>query len=110
MSCKNIIMQGDQYSITININFNNEVLDINTVDSIQFQVGNLIKYYKSDGSGQVTYDNENHCFVFPLTEEETFNFNGPASTQIRIKGVDGSIIGQQGESINLIYSNNKEVM
>lgn len=110
MSCKNIIMQGDQYSITIDINFNNEVLDINTVDSIQFQVGDLIKYYKSDGSGQVSYDNENRYFVFPLTEEETFNFNGPTSTQIRIKGVDGSIIGQQGESINLIYSNNKEVM
>ena len=110
MSCRNIIMQGDQYSVTINVRLNDEDIDIDTVDSIQFQLGDLVKYYHADGSGQITYDNENKWFVFPFTEEESFNFNGPVSTQIRIKSIDGSIIGQQGETINLIYSNTKEVM
>lgn len=108
MSCKNILMQGDQYSLTIEVNFNDEPIGIEFVDTIQFQIGDLIKYYKSDGNGQVSYDNDNNYFVFPLTQEESFNFNGNVSTQIRVKRVDGSVIGQKGENISLIFSDNKE--
>ena len=46
MSCKNIIMQGDQYQVPFHITINNEDINLEEVSSIQFVIGNLIKYYK----------------------------------------------------------------
>ena len=108
MNNKNIIMQGDSYSITISIDFNGKPIDISTVDAIQFVVGDLIKYYKSDGSGEVSYDNDNKYFIFPISQQESFGFNGIVNTQIRVKGIDGSIKGKNGDPICLILSRTKE--
>ena len=66
--------QGNQFYLDIQIeDENNNLLDINSVEKVQFVIDDLVKNY--DGSNlEVSYDDENKCFKIWLTEEETFNF------------------------------------
>lgn len=101
MSCNPIIMQGDSYYLSFNITVNNEEIDLSTINSIQFVVGDLIKYYNNDDTGEVTYNDETKTFLFPLSQQETFNITGTVESQIRIKFTDNTIVGKYLGSINI---------
>lgn len=107
---QNIIMQGDQYSITFGIDFNDSPLDISTVSTVQLVVGNMVKSYKSDGTGEVSWDNDNSLFVFPVTQEETFLLSGLQNCQARIKFNDDAIVGGKADPIVFTFSSTKEVI
>lgn len=107
---QNIIMQGDQYSITFGIDFNDSPLDISTVDTVQFVVGRMVKNYNIDGTGEVSYDNDNKMFIFPLKQEESFKLNGLQNCQVRIKFNDGAIVGGKADPIIFTFSSTKEVI
>lgn len=106
MSCKNIIMQGDQYDLTFDLTVNNEELDIETISKIQFKVGNLLKtYVANDENTEVTYNTEDKLFYFPLTEEETFALdNSNVNVEIRVKFTDDKIKGLALGNISLQFS------
>ena len=81
---QNIIMQGDQYSITFGIDFNDSPLDISAVDTVQFVVGRMVKNYNIDGTGEVSYDNDNKMFIFGLAmglQFESINNSGKKKNQ-----------------------------
>lgn len=112
MDCNNPIMQGDEYGIgfTIEQDDKGTLLDVNEVDTIQFTVDTLVKYYREDGSGEVSYNESVHEFQFPLSQEETFDFSGDVECQIRIKFKNGKIIGKQIGSLELQYSLTEEAI
>ena len=66
--------QGNQFYLEFQIEDEGEqILNISSVEKIQFTLGELIKTY--DGkSEEVTYDVDNHVFKIWLTENETFEF------------------------------------
>ena len=110
MECNNPIMQGDEYGIGFTIEQDNEgtLLDIANVDAIQFTVDTLVKYYKSDGTGEVSYIETSNQFQFPLSQEETFKFEGDIECQIRIKFKNGKIVGKKIGTLDLQYSSTEE--
>ena len=108
MSCKHVIMQGDNLFLAFNVTINDEPLDIETIDTIEFVVGELTKYYRTDG--EVIYDEDSGVFLFPLSQEETFNFHGSQKIQVRIKTTDGHVIGKVIGNIDVVYSLSKEVL
>ncbi len=108
MICSKIIMQGDQYIIPITIKYNGDYIDITNVKAIQIMIGELVKYYKNDGVGEISYNNETKEFYFPLTQEETFNMSGSQDCQVRIKFENDEIRGTSIGAISLTYSKTKE--
>lgn len=97
--------QGNQFYLDIQIeDENNNLLDINGVEKVQFVIDDLVKTY--DGSNlEVSYDNENECFKIWLTEEETFNFKKTIDIDARIlykEGTDGKKT-INGSRINGVY-------
>jgi len=106
LSCKNIIMQGDQYDLTFSLTVNNEELDIDTISKIQFKVGNLLKTYEANNeNNEVTYNSEDKLFYFPLTEEETFALdNSSVDVEIRVKFTNNTIKGLVLGNISLQFS------
>ena len=108
MSCKNIIMQGDQYQVPFHITINNEDINLEEVSSIQFVIGDLIKYYKKDNTGTVIYNAEDKNFYFPISQEESLNLEGSQDSQVRVKFVNGIIQGKKIGNIDLMFSLTKE--
>lgn len=108
MICPKIIMQGDQYLLPVTIKYNGDNIDISKVSIIQLMIGNLIKYYKSDGIGEITYNEDKKEFYFPLSQEETFAMEGPQEAEIRIKFENEEIRGNNIGVISLGYSKIKE--
>lgn len=54
--------QGDQFYLQMQITDKNDnVLDINGVKKVQFNLGELTKTYDGE-STEVTYNNETQCF------------------------------------------------
>lgn len=107
---QNLIMQGDQYSITFGIDFNDEPLDVSMVETVQFAIGNVVKLYKSDGSGECSYDFDNKVFIFPVSQQETFLLNGIQNCQTRIKFTDNTIVGGKTSGIMFTFSSTKETI
>lgn len=105
-----VIMQGDQYSITFGISFNDQPLDVSAVDTIQFVVGDIVQLYKADGSGNVQYDNSTGLFTFPVKQEQSFLLSGMQRCQARIKFSDASIVGGVAENIIFTFSSTKETI
>ena len=102
------IMQGDQYAIVFTGTQDGEPLDLSKIEMIEFIVGKLRKVYP----GEVTTDTDGN-FLFPLTQEETFQFKSASQTvQIRVKftGAEPVVIGTSIEGIRVSDSISKVVL
>lgn len=110
MSCKKTIMQGDSYPIYITMTYNGSPLDLNEVEKIEFKIGDLVKYYNSDGSGEVEYSQEEDAFIFPLSQTETLKFEGSQEYQARVKFVDSKVVGVIGGHIPIQFSETEDVI
>ena len=108
MSCKSMMMQGDQYSQPFNITIDGQPIDVSQYSVIEFVVGGLTKVWKSDDSGEVKY--LNGLFLFPLTQEETLAFEGPQDVQVRVKTTDGTVYGQRAGNIPIQESDSEEIL
>lgn len=110
MSCfsSNIIMQGDQYSIAIKIKQNGNDINIENVVTIQILIGDLVKHWRNDGTGEVIYDENTHEFLYPVLQEETFAMEGDQDIQIRIRFTNGEIKGTPIGTISINYTKTKE--
>lgn len=106
MSCKKLIMQGDQYNLLFQLTLDDEKLNLETVSKIQFVVGDLVKMYPGD----VIYDIDNDVFKFPITQEESVTMIGLQHVQIRLKDIDGFVYGKVYGNIDLQYSTNKDIL
>ena len=84
-----------------------QLLDINGVSKVQFNIGELTKTY--DGvSEEVTYDKEEQCFRVWLTEDETFGFDNYTKMDVRVLFLNNTIMGSYIEK-KFIYDSLKEI-
>lgn len=90
------LLQGNTYKLEIPLNDpEGNVINNNFIKRAQFAFGDYIKYYDSDGSGEVSYDTEKQCYIVPLTEEETFAMRQLVTWQVRVLYINGEIDGTQ---------------
>lgn len=108
MNCVRPIMQGDSYFIPIKIKVNGEKIDIEKVSKIQFVFGNLTKFFGTDS--EVAYNATEDLFFFPLTQEETFGFQGPQDLQVRVKFTDDTVVGRVYGKVDVMFGNTTEVI
>lgn len=103
------IMQGDQYAIVFTGTQDGAPLDLSEIEMIEFIVGKLRKVYP----GEVTTDTDGN-FLFPLTQEETFGFEGAVqAVQIRVKftgTLEPVIIGTSAGAVRVEDSISKVVL
>lgn len=108
MSCKKVIMQGDSYPIFINLTYNGDKINLDDIVKVQFKIGDLVKYYNSDGSGEVLFDESEDMFKFPISQAETLSFEGPQIYQARVKFKDNKVVGVIGGTIALQFSETED--
>lgn len=108
MSCKKTIMQGDSYPIYITLTYNGDDLDLTEVEKIQFKIGDLVKYYNSDGTGEVEFDENEGAFIFQVTQKDTLSFEGSQEYQARVKFVDSKVVGVIGGHIPIQFSETED--
>ncbi|MBQ6756519.1 MAG: hypothetical protein IJP43_06210 [Oscillospiraceae bacterium] len=84
------IKNGDAYSVPIEILNNDEPLDLSAVDKVEIVINRLRKVYPED----MTYDETEGVFLFPLTQEQTFAMKTSVSSlDVRVKLTTGDVIG-----------------
>lgn len=106
MSCKPMVMQGDQYYLPFKIKLDGEYIDVDNIELIEFVVGPLVKSFPEE----VKYNSENEMFLFYLTEEETLKLSGFPEIQIRIKDNDGYVYGKKYGKIDIQYGLSKTIL
>lgn len=76
--------QGNQFYLDFQIeDEKDDVLNINSVDKVQFVIGDLVKVY--DGvNNEVIYNNETNSFRVWITEKETFSFDNSVKMDARV--------------------------
>lgn len=92
-----MLRQGDQYKIILKIEVNGEPMIMDQVELIEFSIGTLSKNWPLE----VTYNEEEKEFYFPITQQETFKMSKFENYQVRIKYSDGSIFGSNINKINI---------
>ena len=91
------MMQGDEYSLEVAIKQNGEAIDAKDVAKIEIMFGRLRKEYP----GEITFSSELGVFLFPLTQAETFGMPSVIAPQVRVKFLNGEVIGTECEKINI---------
>ena len=73
------------------------------VKAIEFTIHNISKMYRSDGSGEVTYDSDNGVFNFPVTQAESLAFpDTNVGIQARVMFVDDfKVQGTDTKQVNI---------
>ena len=102
------IMQGDQYAIVFTGTQDGEPLDLSQTELLEFIVGTL----RHLSPAAVTTDTGGN-FLFPLTQEETFQFKSASqAVQIRVKftGAEPVVIGTSIDGIRVSDSISKVVL
>lgn len=102
-----IVTQGDEFKIKIQLYMNDALLsDLSGISLIEFSVDNLTKSYPDE----VTYDEENQYFLFPLTQKDTFKMKNAVNYQARVKFEDGTVLGTPIYQGNIRDSISKDVI
>ena len=71
------------------------------VESIEFTIHNISKMYRSDGSGEVTYDSDRGVFNFPISQAESLALpDTNVGIQARVMFVDSFKV--QGTDTKLV--------
>lgn len=98
------------------LDYDNNPIQIDLVDTVEFcfdeekSKHQVIKLWKTDGSGTVEYDAEKQIFYVPLVQEETVHFNFQIPMQIRVKFKDGTVERSDIEMWYVNASLSKEVI
>ena len=102
-----IIMQGDEYSIPIQIETESGVAQRTQFAAVEITIGNLTKSFLKD----FDYDSELEAFMFPITQEESFAFRSAIQpAQVRVRTHTGEVIGISLGDINIAESLSKAVL
>lgn len=103
------MMQGDSYGLSIEIlKADGTAVTEADVSDVEVTIGHLRKTYLN---GEVTFDTETGKWVFPLIQEETFQF--PAMRvkgQVRVAWAGGGVEGADLGNISVHESMSKEVL
>ena len=104
-----IILQGNTYLLPIQVgDCNDNVITADRVAKGQFIFGKYEKFYGEEG--EVQWSDELQAFLFPLTEQETFELNGVIKYQARLLLNDGSVSGSVPENYYVYESITKSII
>lgn len=93
------IVQGDQYALPFHISLGNEEVTPEIAAGIRIQVEDVLQEWPDGG---ITYDDQRHVWLFPVTEEQTRVWARPTlSGQVGINLGDGDHRYTQTFQINL---------
>lgn len=103
------IMQGDSYSIPIEISTGENMfaIDISELDELEIIIGNI---RKTLNKGTITFNDG--IFYFPISQKETFSLeDGEHDIQVRVKLKDSNnVIGTVTKGICVLPSKSKAVL
>lgn len=100
--------RGDQFYLEIQITDKDDnILDINGVKKVQFNIGKITKTYDGE-SEEVSYNEETQTFLIWLTEDETFDFSNYTKLDVRVLFKNNTIMGSYIDQ-KFIYDSLKEV-
>ena len=106
----NLIMQGDQYWLPFIITDEQEQsINVDNVETIEFCIGDLKRYFGGQ-SGEVVYDNVNKQFLFPISQQESLEFAGQQRVQVRVKTIDGLVVGRVYGYIDIQFGESEEIL
>lgn len=106
MGCTPHIYQGDAYSIILQICVGENPIDMKGIELIEFTIGEFSKNWPI----QVNYDENEHKFYFPVTQEETFQMDGWVDYQVRIKYATGEVYGSPVNRLNVNNTLSKNIL
>ena len=91
------IRQGDQYNIVLKIEVNGNPINMENIELIEFTVGNLSKKWPLE----VIFNETDKEFYFPVSQDETFQFENYEQYQVRIKYSDNTVVGSPINKISI---------
>lgn len=98
------MVQGDAYSLDIEIKNNGEAVTAAQVDTVEVALLTLVKKYPDE----VTYSDGK--FHFPLTQTETFGLPAVCPMQVRVKFPGGDVIGSEMQQVDVLRSISRAVI
>jgi hypothetical protein len=101
------MMQGDQYTLPIQIETSEGIADAATFADLEIFLGSV---RKTLSGGDVSYSKEAKSFNVYFTQKDTFKLNGMEELQIRCKFGSGDIIGIKAGSYNVEDSLSRVVL
>lgn len=102
--------QGNQFYLDIQISDeSDEILDVLSVEKIQFNFGDITKIY--DGNNlDVTYDEQAQIFKVYLTEQDTFTIQNVVKVDCRVLFKNKIIEGSYVYTLNVYDSVKEELL
>lgn len=106
-----MFLQGSSYNLPIQIkDLKGKIITNADVKEGSFTIDSLTKDYKSDGTGEVTFDYVKNCWIIPLTQEETFGLQkNQIEWQARFIFNNGLVNGTKTKNENVFKSINKTI-
>ena len=103
-----VIMQGDQYSIPIEISLANGAAKPSDFADVEIIIAGI---RKTMSKGEIGYDVDEAVFLFPIEQKETFMLNKRNITaQARVKLHNGDVVGRDLGDIEFIESSSRTVI
>lgn len=103
-----VIMQGDQYEKPLKILINKEEVPCEQIDDIEVVISNCTKSMRK---GHLYYSTELQAWLLQLSQEDTFAMHeGKQTFQVRVKLLNGEVIGRVLPDIKIVRSRSKEVL
>ena len=79
------LKQGNTYRLKAIINN----VDIDDISKIVFKFNDIEKIYNEDGTGDVTYENDN--FILNFSQEDTLNLENIVYYEVAVKFTDDTV-------------------
>lgn len=86
-NCNPEIHNGDSYNIQLTVTVNDKPIQLPFVELIEFNIGGIIKKWPLE----VQHDQGLDVFLFPLSQEESFQLEPISLYQARIKYNNGDV-------------------
>lgn len=78
------IQQGDQYAIPVSIKSGNEVITPENCSDVRVKIDDVMISYEG-GTGQLSYNDRDKTWCFPLTEDISFGYDNSIQIQVGVK-------------------------
>ena len=104
------IKQGDCYDIHITLTDENGIcITDEMVSAVEVALGDVIKTYPDGGVGFVPEETGGY-WTFPITQEESMSMCGIKRFDVRVKFLNGEVVGAKIDTVNVNASMSTEVL
>ena len=107
------IKQGDSYDIHITLtDSDGTCITDEMVTAVEVALGDVIKTYPDGGVGYVSEEPTitGGYWTFPITQEESMSLSGIKRFDVRVKFLNGEVVGAKIDTVNVNASVSTEVL